>query len=626
MGYPAPFHRLLFRVFLKYYHGDMTEERTTNIKYPEVIFSDVIKTFWQGMKPAQFWMWVIFLSVIFINIINAIIPIFYKKFFDVISKSSGPNSQTAEILFFIIIEIAILNGIVWTLWRLANHYNIIFEIGTIARLKQGAFDYIMEHSYGFFSNNFTGSLVQRVNRFARAFERLIDRLVYNILPLFVQITASVVIVWFVEPVMAMIIFIWVAILLSTNIFFARWKFKYDVKVAEVDSKTTGYLADAITNHNTIQLFSGLKKESEGFRRATNEQAKTTKFAYDLDFILESVQAFFLLLIEFVLFYYTIKYWEKGLVTVGVFVLFQAYVIDLSGRLWDFTRVARDAYQGYAEAKEMVEILKLPHEIKDVPIAKNLEAKNGQIEFKNLSFSFNETREVLRSINLRINSGEKVALVGPSGSGKTTFVRLLLRLYSPTAGSILIDGQDINFVTQKSLRNSISLVPQDPILFHRTLADNIGYGKSEATREDVEKAGKMAHCQEFVSNFPRGYDTYVGERGVKLSGGERQRVAIARAILKDAPILILDEATSSLDSNSENLIQDALMKLMEKKTTIVIAHRLSTIQRMDRIIVLENGKIVEEGKHDELIRKNDSLYGKLWSLQAGGFLGGEGEEE
>ena len=218
------------------------------------------------------------------------------------------------------------------------------------------------------------------------------------------------------------------------------------------------------------------------------------------------------------------------------------------------------------------------------------------------------------------------MIGPSGAGKTTFVRLLLRLYSPTAGKILIDGQDITEATQESLRKNISMVPQDPILFHRTLAQNIAYGKRGVSIEEIKEAAALAHCDEFIKDLPYGLDTYVGERGIKLSGGERQRITIARAILKNAPILILDEATSSLDSHSEMLIQDALENLMKSKTTIVIAHRLSTIQKMDRIIVVDQGKIIEQGNHKELLENENSLYKKLWELQAGGFLKDEDNGE
>jgi ATP-binding cassette subfamily B protein len=226
---------------------------------------------------------------------------------------------------------------------------------------------------------------------------------------------------------------------------------------------------------------------------------------------------------------------------------------------------------------------------------------------------------LENFNLNIRGGEKVALIGPSGAGKTTVIKLLLRNFDLTGGYILIDGQETAGVTQESLWENISLVPQDPVLFHRTLKENIQYGRPGATEAEIIKASKMAHCHEFISNLPEGYETYVGERGIKLSGGERQRVAIARAILRNAPILVLDEATSSLDSESEGLIQDALEKLMRDKTVIVIAHRLSTIRKMDRIIFVDDGKIMEEGTHEELEKKDGGHYRRLWEMQAGGFM-------
>ncbi|MDP2598200.1 MAG: ATP-binding cassette domain-containing protein, partial [Candidatus Liptonbacteria bacterium] len=327
------------------------------------------------------------------------------------------------------------------------------------------------------------------------------------------------------------------------------------------------------------------------------------------------------------FYAAINYWQQSVVTLGTFVLIQLYIIGLGSRLWNFSQIIRDFYGSYADAVEMVEIMKLPHEIKDVLGAKVLKVSAGEVVFKDMSFSFNSTREVLKKINLSIRTGEKVALVGPSGAGKTTVVRLLMRFYDVTKGAIMVDGQNIREVTLKSLRDAISLVPQDPLLFHRTIMENIRYGKPSATDADVMRAATLAHCDEFIQDLPKKYETYVGERGIKLSGGERQRVAIARAILKNSPILVLDEATSSLDSHSESLIQDALDTLMEKKTVIVIAHRLSTIKKMDRILVMEDGAIIEEGTHRDLARLKRGLYAKLWKLQAGGFsrgpAGGDG---
>ncbi len=600
------------------------EKTQKNIAYPEAGLRDVLRAFWSGIRPQKWGLFFLALFMVLANVGAIIVPIFYKQFFDIISVS-GDRTEIAAKLIAIIIQVAFLNGFIWMFFRIATIFNNLYQTATIARLKQQSYDYLIDHSYSFFSNNFTGSLVQRVNRFARAFETLSDRLIWDVLPLFVRIISIIIVVAFINKWISLVIFVWIAVFLGFNIMFSRWKLKYDISVAEIDSKTTGYLADTITNQNTIQLFNGQEFESKGYKNVTDRQARMTKISWNLDSIMEAGQAFLGFAIQFLLFYFAIRYWEQGLLTIGAFVLLQVYMIGLIDHLWGFTRVVRNAYQAYADAKEMVEIMLLPHEIKDTPLAKELSANKGEIEFKGLGFSFNKTREVLKDVSLIIKPGEKVALVGPSGAGKTTFVKLLLRLYSATAGKILIDNQDISEATQESLRKNISMVPQDPILFHRTLRENIGYGKREATKQEIEKAVALAHCDEFIKELPYGLETYVGERGIKLSGGERQRVAIARAILKNAPILILDEATSSLDSQSELLIQDALNNLMAGKTTIVIAHRLSTIQKMDRIIVIDNGKIIEQGSHDKLLKKEESLYKKLWELQAGGFLKSEDEE-
>ena len=616
----------------------MSEKLQKSTIYPKVTFWDISNAFWRGIKPYKWsWFFVLFFAVS-INIISIIIPIFYKYFFDVISENLDKTVVVSR-LFSIILYVAVLNGFLWVLYRLHAFLNSKLQARAIARLKQQAYDYLMEHSYSFFSNNFTGSLVQKVNRFGKSFERLADRIGWDLLSLAIKAMAIVIIVSFINQWIALIILIWSVIFVVFNVSFSMWKIKYDLEVAEVDSKTTAYLADTITNQNTVSLFSRFNFESKGYKNITDQQAKITLFNWNLLNVIEAGQSALGFSIEFILFYFTIKYWQQGLVTVGFFILLKVYVLYLIDQLWSFTRITRDIYQSYADAKEMVEIMKLPHEIVDVPEAKELKIAKGEIEFAHLNFAFHETRKVLKDINITIKPGEKVALIGPSGAGKTTFVKLLLRLYSPTSGHIFIDGQDISRITQESLRKNISLVPQDPILFHRTLAQNIAYGKPNATKKparnasgiadaggEIEKAAKLAHCDEFVKNLPLGFETFVGERGIKLSGGERQRVAIARAILKNAPILILDEATSSLDSHSEMLIQDALSTLMAGKTTMVIAHRLSTIQKMDRIIVIDNGRIIEEGSHNQLLQKEDSLYKKLWTLQAGGFLASDKTED
>jgi ATP-binding cassette subfamily B protein len=326
----------------------------------------------------------------------------------------------------------------------------------------------------------------------------------------------------------------------------------------------------------------------------------------------------MLLIEGIMMYLALKFWKAGRLTVGDFTLIQLYLISIFDRLWGMGKQVRSFYEALADANEMTDILLTKPEITDAPNAKKLKLTSGKIEFKNVDFRYHKNAAVFNKFNLQIRPGERVALIGPSGGGKSTIVKMLFRFHDVTGGEILIDSQDISKATQDSLRDNLALVPQDPILFHRTLMENIRYSKNNATDEEVVAAAKAAHAHEFIIASQNGYNTYVGERGIKLSGGERQRVAIARAILKNAPILVLDEATSSLDSESEHYIQDALKNLMNGKTVIVIAHRLSTIMQMDRIIVLENGKITEQGKHAELLKVEEGTYQKLWQIQAGGF--------
>ena len=584
----------------------------------EIKIKHIFKHFWKAIKPQKWSFFSMLTFFVFSNILHILIPLYYKKFFDLLGQNEYKNILSIQ-LVDIIIMVLIMHGFIWALNQFGFFTMNRFVANTMSRIRQMCFDYTIRHSYSFFANNFTGSLVQRVGRFARSFERLHDTLFFNLIPLVINIVGVVIVIYTQNPTISYILIGWTAVMIVFNYFFQRWKLKYDTVVAKADSLTTANLADSITNQNTIASFAGFKKESDNFKQITNNQSKLQKTTWDFGIMKDGTQVAFIFIAEFLLFYYAIKFWEKDLITIGTFVLIQTYIIGLAQRLWDFGKIIKHIYESFADSKEMVEILETPYEIKDKTGAKPLNVDKGEIRFENASFAFNQTRTVLDNININIKGGEKIALIGPSGAGKSTMIKLLTRMYDLTSGAIKIDEQNIEEVLQDSLRSNISLVPQDPILFHRTLMENIRYGKEDATDEEVIEASRLAHCDEFIDVLPLKYETFVGERGIKLSGGERQRVAIARAILKNAPILILDEATSSLDSHSESLIQDALDRLMKDKTTIVIAHRLSTIRKMDRVIVIDQGKILEEGSHKDLINKEGGLYKKLWDLQAGGFI-------
>ncbi len=542
-------------------------------------------------------------------------PIWYKKFFDLLEKSPDP-----ERLIYIILIIAGINMIGWVSFRAAEFTQNYLEPALMKDLYITCYNYLHKHSYSFFNNNFSGSLVRRVNRFVNSFVNIFDTIYWSILFIGLKITVILGVLFYYFWKIGLITLFWIIFYLIFHMIFVRYKLKWDIKRADADSEVTGQLADSIVNNINIKLFNGYKFEEKRFKNRLKELSKLIIKSYNLGSIITGLQALLMIILEVGVFYIAVKLWQKGLVTIGDFVLLQAYIFTIFDSLWNIGRYIRRIYESLSDAEEMTEILTKPHEVKDNPSAKPLEVKKGEIVFQNVTFKYGlNTRYILQNFNLKIKPQEKIALIGPSGGGKSTIVKLLFRFFDIEKGEILIDGQNIADVSQNSLRENISLVPQEPILFHRTLMENIRYGRRSATDEEVIRAAKLAHCHEFIMSFPDKYNTYVGERGVKLSGGERQRVAIARAILKNAPILVLDEATSSLDSESELLIQDALTNLMQGKTVIVIAHRLSTISKMDRIVVIENGQISEEGKHNELLKASQGTYQKLWQIQAGGFI-------
>lgn len=546
--------------------------------------------------------------------------IFYKDFFDLLAENVGHGTDvSADLIRIIVIVLGIHLGQQVLYFASGTAFNR-FQTKTLERLANDTFNELHGHSFNFFVNRFVGSIVRRVNRLLSSFESVQDRLAFDFLPLFVRIVVVTTVLFFWYPSIGAIILGWLILFLGMSYGYALYRLRHDLEVARIDSEATGYLADTVTNQQNVKLFSALDFESTGFRKITGRLQKKMLFVYDMNMRWDTVQGVLMVVLEFVVFWVAIRQWTAGNFTIGDFALVQAYLVAVLLNIWHFGRMVQRTYQDFANAQEMVDILHTPREVQDVPHAKGLIVPRGEIRFAHVTFAYHQTREVVRDFSLTVAPGEKIGLVGPSGAGKTTIVGLLFRFFDRDGGSILVDGQDITRVTQDSLRRAMAFVPQDPALFHRTLKENIRYGRPDASDDAVLAAATAAHCDEFITRLPQGFDTFVGERGVKLSGGERQRVAIARAILKDAPILVLDEATSSLDSHVEAMIQDALTKLMTGKTTIVIAHRLSTINKLDRIVVIEDGRIKEEGSHTDLLEKSGGLYQKLWSLQAGGFIG------
>jgi ATP-binding cassette subfamily B protein len=572
--------------------------------------------YWQHSKKYPWKLFVIVLGMAIALFTELYAPFLYKNFFNILTQASGQISDYIS-LRNILVFILIINLINWIAYRTSHFFTNAFEVLVSQDLMTTCFNYLHQHSYNFFTNNFAGSLQRKVNRYPKSFENITDLLIWEALPNFFRVAFIIFILILKYWTLGLAVLIWAIVHTLFNYAFTQYKLNFDLKKSQTDTELSGLLADTIANNINIKVFSNLKLESSGFKKLTQKWTDLTKKTYDLDAFSLLIQNFLMVLIEFLVFYFALRYWRVGKFSVGDFVFMQAYVVMAFHNTWNVSRHLKKFYENMADANEMTEILTQKLEVPDLG-TKRLSVKKGEIEFKKASYSYNKEIAIFRDFDLKIEAGEKVAIIGPSGGGKSTLVKLLLRFYDLTNGKITVDNQDISKVTQDSLRENIALVPQDPILFHRTIMENIRYSKPEASDEEVIEAARLAHCHEFISKLQLKYETFVGERGVKLSGGERQRVAIARAILKNAPVLVLDEATSSLDSESERLIQDALKNLMTNKTAIVIAHRLSTVMQMDRIVVIENGKIVEQGKHKELLKLTQGSYQKLWNIQAGGF--------
>jgi ATP-binding cassette subfamily B protein len=579
----------------------------------------VVRRYWRHTLAHPWLLGVGIAGVLIQQATNVIGPLYLRDFINDIATLT-PSAANAALALAPLGIYALVSLVGWVGNRMDMGAGLSLIYKTQKDLMDEAFSYLTRHSYQFFSNSFAGTLTRRVTKYKDSYERLYFSIQGSIAPAVLFIAGATIILLQRNLLLGGLLFAWVVTFVGIQWGLTQWQAPLKRQRSQEDSNLTGVVADAISNQNTIALFSGNEHERNFVRIAAQKLYRAYMKTYVFDMVFYGIQGLLAIAANIGLLWVTLHLWQQGLVTIGDFILIQSYVIGLLNYTWGIGREFRTISFALTDAGEMVDILDTPHEIADKKNAKRLRVEAGEVWFDDVSFDFHKGTPILHQFNLTIAGGERVALVGPSGAGKSTVTKLLLRLYDVGKGEIKIDKQDISKVTQDSLRDAIAFVPQEPILFHRTLMENIRYGYRDATDEQVIEAAKKAHCHEFISKLPLGYETFVGERGIKLSGGERQRVAIARAILKDAPVLVLDEATSSLDSESEALIQDALNILMEGKTVIVIAHRLSTIMKMDRIVVMENGAVVAQGTHLQLIKER-GLYQKLWSIQAGGFLGG-----
>lgn len=486
-----------------------------------------------------------------------------------------------------------------------------------ANIRTNVFNYILDHPHTYFANNFAGSIANKISDLANSSEQIISIIIYNIISFGFAFLLAFVAVWKANPLFFVILFGWFVLHMGLAYFFINEEL--NETHANSVSTLSGKIVDALTNNLNARLFARKNYELDYLKKYQQDEIEKSKQA---SFQLEKmkfVQGLLATALIFSTVFGLIYAWKKQLVTLGDVALVTTLSFNVLGMVWWVSYQINNLVREWGKLKAALQLVSVEHTIKNTPDAKELIIDKGEIKFEHVSFRYHEATQVIfNDLSVTIPAHKKIGLVGFSGSGKTTFVNLILRFYELNSGHIFIDNQDIQKVTQESLRKKIAVIPQEPMLFHRTLMENIRYGRLDATDEEVIEASKLAYCHDFISSLEHGYQTHVGERGVKLSGGQRQRIAIARAILKNAPILILDEATSSLDSVTEKRIQKSLHHLMHNKTTIVIAHRLSTLQDMDWILVFDQGKIVEQGEIGQLLEKQGH-FSKLWQLQQHGFL-------
>ncbi len=576
----------------------------------------VLRAYWPSVRKHSCLSLVMLVLMVMTVLSRSAYPFLLR---DLLESLNGNSDMSVANVLWLFVWLFVFMNVAWYLYDLAICF---FEIRVKRDLDRRSFAIIQQQSMRFFENTFSGSLVTSARRFRNSFEGITDAFAYQLGRSFVLIVITLAVFTLEYPWLGFAFGVWIFLFCSVSIGIARLRMKRDTLAAEKDSAVSGAFADSFTNQVTVKSFGRERDEQNRFDATTQEYYQHSKRAWFFGANLIRIQGFISSTFEVMIIAMLAWAWQQGTIDMTGFIFFQTYALILVTQVWDIGNTMHRVFRSVAEAKEMAERYTQKPEVQDIVGARPLNVEEGEIEFHAVNFSYvdRETRERhdVNDFTLRILPGQSVALVGHSGAGKSTLVKLLLRYFDLNSGYICVDRQDTADVTQISLRQQVAVVPQQPELFHRTLRENIAFARPDASDEEIITAAKRAFAWDFISAFPDGLNTLVGERGVKLSGGERQRIALARAFLADAPILVLDEATSALDSKTEYQIQSAIADLLEGRTCIVIAHRLSTIQRADRIIVMEKGSIVEEGTHEDLLEQN-GVYADLWTHQSGGYI-------
>jgi ATP-binding cassette subfamily B protein len=501
-----------------------------------------------------------------------------------------------------------LAGITW--WHLAPRQR--------QQVARALFGYVQRHSHRFLTEHFAGSLGHRIGEVSQGVNHVLSAAVSEFWPIGITIVVANALLLTASPWLALFTGAWSITFIAVSLLIARRVQPLAHAAASARSQTAGQIIDTVSNHATVRLFAGLGQELGRLDRRYGEELGTVMRANRAMERIRFFQFGAAALLKAGMVGLAVVLWSRGLIDVGSFVMAISLALLVIAEVRNLSRRFLDLFEHLGNVGSGIATLLGPHELSDDPRARPLVAARGHVAFTRVRFTYPGGSEVFGDLSLDIPAGQRVGLVGFSGSGKSTFVNLLLRLYDPQGGTIRIDGHELRALAQDSLRRQVGLIPQDPTLFHRSLRENIRYGRPDASDAEVEAAAARAHADTFIRAMPGGYDAQVGERGVKLSGGQRQRIALARVILKDAPVLVLDEATASLDSLTERAIQEALDEVMVGKTVIVIAHRLSTIAHLDRILVFAQGEVIEDGTHDALLARGGA-YHALWTRQADGAL-------
>ncbi|MBP9757228.1 MAG: ABC transporter ATP-binding protein [Candidatus Pacebacteria bacterium] len=579
----------------------------------------------QSKNPLRFFLyvsrphWKAALVAIVISMVGGALASSVAYLFKLITNAAAaiPSGGSYNAVVFWAVAYIVILGVGKLMWRIAGFSAARWATGASATARFALTSYVTLHSRSYFSDRFSGSIMNKIRHATAGVRETIDMILWEFLEVGISVIVSFILAWFVSPVIALVFIGWVALMFTINIYLGKKRVPLANYAHSLETQINGATVDLLSNVSAMQEYTRREFEIERLKSMAELRRQAHLRSWFFGEWTRALNSVLLVVFGSVLIYMAVAFAKAGAMSVGDIVLVIAIIFRIEGQLQSLGSNFNKFAETWGEISESLEEIIEPHEIPDKPGALNLRIANADIAFENMTFGF-QGQPVFENLSLVIPSGQRVGLVGRSGAGKSTLIRLLMHHHDVSGGAIKIGGIDIASVTQESVRRAISIVPQEPLLFHRTIRENISYGKPDASEEEIIEAAKQAQAHEFIQRLNGKYESMVGERGVKLSGGERQRIAIARAILKSAPVLLLDEATSALDSESEVEIQKALQSLMEGKTVIAIAHRLSTLRQMDRIIVLDRGAITEEGTHEELVAKG-GIYSELWAHQAGGFI-------